>query len=279
MGKNIAKAATTFLFCDGGSCQKAKSEMAVREARAHLRNEGLWDTTHTIRTRCNGRCEDAPTWIVQPGNCWYKNVTPEKAVEIVNAHIHTVEPIEEYLLYKGGNNYITSDNERTPKPIVFKEKTTPNHASILVARAPASDQNIYPLFKKLFENPNGLKLTFPAKDELIILTKHQVDYTDTFDIAVTGSETNFTLAIGPITKAMENDVSQEIKDRKVGVVEVLWDKHNTNYICEINFKNRKGKHLVSFHIPIHNKDAWNYLLSIYLNMDSNKPKIATLLEQ
>ena len=110
MGKDISKVTTTFQFCDGGSCKKAKSELAVREARAYLRNENLWDTTHTIRTRCNGRCEDAPTWIVQPGNFWYKNLTPEKAVEIVKSHVDTQQPVNEYLLYKEGDTQLHTEN-------------------------------------------------------------------------------------------------------------------------------------------------------------------------
>ena len=89
MGKNIANTTHTFLFCDGGSCQKKGSEQVVRTARAYLRNNGLWNTTHTIKTRCNGRCEDAPTCIVSNGDYWYKELTPEKIIPIVKSHIET----------------------------------------------------------------------------------------------------------------------------------------------------------------------------------------------
>ena len=85
MGKDLANTNLTFLFCDGGSCQKAGSEQAARAARVYLRNNGHWDTTHTIKTRCNGRCEDASTCIVQPGNYWYKELTPEKVVNIIKS--------------------------------------------------------------------------------------------------------------------------------------------------------------------------------------------------
>ena len=76
MGKNLADVDYSFYHCDGGSCKKAGSENVLRDVRAHLRNNNLWDKTHSIKTRCNGRCEDAPTCIVQPGNYWYKNLTP-----------------------------------------------------------------------------------------------------------------------------------------------------------------------------------------------------------
>ncbi|NQY06255.1 MAG: (2Fe-2S) ferredoxin domain-containing protein [Flavobacteriaceae bacterium] len=279
MGKNIAKSTITFEFCDGGSCRKAKSEIAVREARAHLRNEGFWDSTHTIRTRCNGRCEDAPTWIVQPGNFWYKNVTPEKAIEIVASHTNENTPIDEYLLYKDGWDEIDSDNERTIKPVMFKQKNDSEFGEVLVARAPASDQYLYPLFKKLFEAPEGLKILLPNSEEQYVFSSHNVNYTDTFDVNINGAETNFTLAIGPITKAMENDVSEEIKSRKVGVVEVIWNQENDDYIAHVRLKNRKGKFLLLISIPLGDAYSWEYILETYLNMDSNKPKIVTTLEQ
>ncbi|CAM1374673.1 hypothetical protein [Tenacibaculum xiamenense] len=270
MGKNVAKAKTTFLFCDGGSCKKANSEMAVREARAHLRNEGLWDDTHSIRTRCNGRCEDAPTWIVEPGNFWYKNLTPKKAVEIIHSHTQNNKPIEEYLLYQNGWENLDSDNERPSKPFVFNEKTDSEYGNVLVSRSSASDQYLYPLFKKLFENYSDFSVRFPDNSETTISENHQVEYTDVFDMIVSGEETNFKLAIGPITKVMEKDVAQEIKDRKVGVAEVIWDQENSKYIGYLRLKNRKGKFLMTISIPKRNSDAWNYFLSIYLNMDINK---------
>ncbi|SEB86469.1 (2Fe-2S) ferredoxin [Tenacibaculum sp. MAR_2009_124] len=270
MGKNVAKAKTTFLFCDGGSCKKANGEMAVREARAHLRNEELWDDTHTIRTRCNGRCEDAPTWIVEPGNFWYKNLTPEKAIEIVDGHTKNNQSIPEYLLFQDGWKNMVSDNERSLKPVVFNRKTDSEYGNVLVSRSSASDQYLYPLFKKLFEHFTGFRITFPNNVEIMISKKHQVEYTDVFDMIVSGEETNFKLAIGPITKVMEKDVAQEIKDRKVGVAEVIWDRENSEYIGYLRLKNRKGKFLMTISIPKSNNDAWNYFLSIYLNMDINK---------
>jgi len=122
MGKNIANTTHTFFFCDGGSCQKAGSEKVVRAARAYLRNNGHWDTTHTIKTRCNGRCEDAPTAIVYPGGSWYKELTPEKITPIVKRHLNNTPLLDAELLYKKGWEEQASDNERPafkPKPFEF----------------------------------------------------------------------------------------------------------------------------------------------------------------
>ncbi|OEJ99138.1 hypothetical protein A8C32_08155 [Flavivirga aquatica] len=276
MGKDITKITTTFEFCDGGSCQKAKSELAVREARAYLRNEKLWDTTHTIRTRCNGRCEDAPTWIVQPGNYWYKNLTPEKAVTIVKSHIEKQEPIKDFLLYKAGDTVLNTENEKTVKPIVFKEKTDTDYGDALVARAFASDQYIYPLFQKLFNTENNLEIIFSGEKHFIDIPL-TVNYTDDFDITIKGHNINFKLAIGAITKAMEEKIAPEILERKLGVSEVIWLKNNPTLIGAIRLKNRKGKHLLTINIPKENTSIWNYILEIYLSMDLQNPRIISNL--
>ncbi|WP_459212265.1 (2Fe-2S) ferredoxin domain-containing protein [Aquimarina rhabdastrellae] len=272
MGKDLTKINTTFEFCDGGSCRKAKSELAVREARAYLRNEQLWDTTHSIRTRCNGRCEDAPTWIVQPGNYWYKNVTPEKAEEIVHSHTQNGTPLPEYLLFQKGDEAVRSDNEKTIAPIVFKEKNDVDFGQALVARASASDQYLYPVFKKLFTT--FFPFTIDHKHQLIhIENHHKVSYADAFDVDIIGTNLELKLAIGPITKAIEKEVDADVLERKVGVAEVIWTKENSTFVGAIRLKNRKGKHLITFLIPKDNTALWEYILSVYLGMDIANPRI------
>ncbi len=272
MGKDVSKVTTTFQFCDGGSCKKAKSELAVREARAHLRNNNLWDTTHTIRTRCNGRCEDAPTWIVQPGNYWYKNLTPKKAIEIVKSHTETQEPIEDYLLFKDGDSKLNTENEKILKPTSFKPKNDSEFGEILSARASASDQYIYAIFKKLFSFESGIYVSL--NDEYYTISnKHNVNYVDDFDMVISGEEINFQLAIGPITKAMEQEIDTSILNRKVGVSEVIWVTENEKYSGAIRLKNRKGKHLITLYIGKENTDIWNYIIEIYLGMDILNPRI------
>ncbi len=272
MGKDLTKVTTTFQFCDGGSCKRAHSEQAVREARAFLRNENLWDTTHTMRTRCNGRCEDAPTWIVQPGNFWYKNVSPEKAIEIANAHTKEQHPIEAYLLFKEGNAQMNSEKERKVTRPIFKPKNHDVFGQVLMASASPSDQYLYPLFKTFFEKHNQFEVLFTDKT-YTIKTAHTVSYTDIFDITVQGDEINLTFAIGPISKAIEKDTPSEILDRKIGVSNVVWYQNNSKYRGAIQLKNRKGKHLITFFIPKENTDLWHYVLEIYLDMDTNNPRV------
>ncbi|TSE10170.1 MULTISPECIES: (2Fe-2S) ferredoxin domain-containing protein [Aquimarina] len=269
MGKNIPKVTTTFQFCDGGSCQKAKSEIAVREARAYLRNEGLWDNTHTIKTRCNGRCEDAPTWIVQPGNFWYKNLTPEKAVAIMKSHTQENQPTEEYLLYQEGWSVLLTENEKTVSPPVFKCKTEEIHGEILIARAFASDQHLYPLFQYFFQTPRPIAVQVGEDSMLNIDQPHQVDYSDKYEVKITGEQLKLTLAIAGIPK----DIPEEIADRKVSVAEVIWLKKKAIFTKALRLKNKKGKHLVTMWIKEEDNKTWEHILKIYLSMSPDHIRI------
>ncbi|WP_109098275.1 ferredoxin [Aquimarina sp. AU58] len=270
MGKNLSKVNTTFQFCDGGSCQKAKGEIAIREARAYLRNNGLWDATHTIKTRCNGRCEDAPTWIVQPGNYWYKNLTPDKAVSILKSHLEEDQPVEEYLLYKEGWPELATENEKTIAPIVFKDKIDPELGEALVARSFASDQHLYPLFKYLFQEPKRIVVQQYDTATLEIKLPHYVDYTDDYEVKITGEELQLQLTIAGIPK----DISEEIADRKVSVAEVIWLKKSTIFTKAIRLKNKKGKHLVTFWIKEEDTNTWEHILTVYLGMSPNHIRIS-----
>lgn len=268
MGKNLTKVDLTFEFCDGGSCKKAQSEQAIREARACIRNNDLWDKTHTIKTRCNGRCEDAPTWVVHPGNYWYKNLTPEKAIKIITSHTENNTPVDEFLLFKNEWDQMKSDKEKIIPPVAFKQKQNIDFGNHLVARASASDQYIYPLFKFLFEQDHAFNVCL-NDNKYKIDKKHTVDYTDTVDIEVSGSVLNFKFAIGGVTKTDDG----AIQDRKVGVSEVIWLQENTIFDKAIRFKNRKGKELITFWFNKNDTVVWNYILKIYLGMDPEKPRI------
>ncbi|WP_103071740.1 (2Fe-2S) ferredoxin domain-containing protein [Aquimarina sediminis] len=270
MGKKLSKVDTTFQFCDGGSCRKAKSEIAIREARGYLRNNGLWDTTHTIKTRCNGRCEDAPTWIIQPGNFWYKNLTPDKAVSIIKSHLEKKQPVDEYLLYREGWSNVATENERSITPVVFKQKTDPILGEVLVARSFASDQHLYPLFQYLFHDPKPISVQPYDADIIEIKSSHQVDYTDDYEVKINGNELQLRLTIAGIPK----DISHEIADRKVSIAEVIWLKKTTIFTKAIRLKNKKGKHLVTLWIKEEDITTWNHILTIYLSMSPDHIKVS-----
>ncbi len=269
MGKNIQKVTTTFQFCDGGSCQKANSEIAVREARAYLRNKGVWEGTHTIKTRCNGRCEDAPTWIIQPGNFWYKNVTPDKAVVIMESHLEKDKPVEEFLLYKEGWAMMSSENEKTVPLPVFKHKIDSEHGDILIARAFASDQQLYPLFQYFFKDPKPIAVQIGEAPRSTINQPHLVDYKDPYEVKITGKQVMLALTIAAIPK----DINEDIATRKVSLAEVIWLKKKAIFTKALRLKNKKGKHLVTFWIKEDDHPTWEHILKIYLSMPNNEIRI------
>ena len=88
------------LICNGGTCLRHGGDdvtMAVREEIARL---GLDDIIHTTRTRCNGRCQDACVMIVYPQGVWYRQMTPERAKEVVRAHLDEGLPLLEWATYE-----------------------------------------------------------------------------------------------------------------------------------------------------------------------------------
>jgi len=83
---------------------------AVREEIARL---GLDDAVHTTRTRCNGRCQDACVMIVYPQGIWYRQMTPERAKEVVRAHLGEGVPMREWATYEyEGELVLTPAGER-----------------------------------------------------------------------------------------------------------------------------------------------------------------------
>ncbi|MBE7634071.1 hypothetical protein F7642_06930 [Tenacibaculum finnmarkense genomovar ulcerans] len=261
MGKNIANTTHTFLFCDGGSCQKAGSEQVTRAARAYLRNNNLWDKTHTIKTRCNGRCEDAPTCIVQPGEFWYKELTPEKITPIVKSHINN-EPLnqedETNLLYKKGWKEQISNNERAPiKPKPFELKNDAELGECFITKGFSSDQYLYPLFLYLLENPKGITLAMADKKLISFEKINAVNYSDTHTLELKTETTIIKLTIAAVPK--EN---KELQQSKISSTEYFHQKETA--LTGIRFKNKFGEILGKITFDSIENKAWEYCTKIQL---------------
>lgn len=259
MGKDLSNVTTTFFFCDGGSCQKAGSEKVVRAARAYLRNNELWDSTHTIKTRCNGRCEDAPTCIVSPGEFWYKELTPEKIIPILKSHLNEESSLESSLVYQKGWNKLASDNERdkiTPKPFQLKNEVALGEH--WVTKGFSSDQYLFPLFQYILENkPKGI-IRLSTGNSFNLKQIESVVYVEAFTMEIRFIDASIiNLTIGAIPKT----VSPEIKNEKIT---------STEYISLISggkiiqFKNNKGVLIASISFPQEENELWNYCTKIQL---------------
>ncbi len=272
MGKNLAKSKATFYFCDGGSCRKAGSEAALRTARAHLRNKGLWESTHTIKTRCNGRCEDAPTWIVQQGDYWYKNVSPQKAVRIVDSHCDLASPLASELLFERGQDHVKSDNERptTARP-VFTLSEDATLGEVYKVRGFHSDQYLYPLFQFLHESNTSAKIIRANGQVIRCSDLQEVDYSAPYHLQLKWGiteiqETSLVIALIPVTEA------EALKKQRISVCEYLVQLSSGDKV--IRLKDKVGQLVAEIHMDSEDSAIWEYCLRIQLN-NATDPLIAT----
>jgi len=258
MGKNIANTTHTFLFCDGGSCQKKGSDQVVRAARAYLRNNELWDTTHTIKTRCNGRCEDAPTCIVNPEEYWYKELTAQSIIPILESHIHNNKPVEADLLYKKEWEQLTSNNERVPiKPKPFELKNDSALGECFITKGFSSDQYLYPLFLYLSENPEGVTLDMVHKNPIQFNDIITVDYSKKYTLELATKTTIIELTIAAVPKD-----DKELQKSKISVTEYFYQKETQQ--TGIRFKNKFGVLLGKIIFDSIENKAWKYCMKIQL---------------
>ncbi|WP_166382347.1 (2Fe-2S) ferredoxin domain-containing protein [Polaribacter sp. 11A2H] len=258
MGKNIANTTHTFLFCDGGSCQKAGSEKVVRAARAYLRNNDLWDTVHTIKTRCNGRCEDAPTCIVNPGEYWYKELTADKIIPIVKSHIDKNLPVEANLLYKKEWDALKSNREIAPfKPKPFELKDDKELGECFITKGFSSDQYLYPLFLYLLENPKGVTLKMAHLKAMPFTEITAANYAKTYTLELETATDCIPLTIAGVPKE-----DKELQKSKISSTEYFYQKKINQ--TGIRFKNKFGEVIGIINFDSIDNLAWKYCTKIQL---------------
>jgi len=259
MGKDLSQVSTTFYFCDGGSCRRAGSEQVIRAARAYLRNNDFWDQTHTIRTRCNGRCENAPTCIVQPGNYWYKKLSSDKILNILEGHIFDSKPSIEDLLYGEGFEKMVSEKERAqvmPKP--FKEVEDEAWGTCWETKGFSSDQYLYPLFLFLqrvggdnnfqIENGRSWKL-----NELV-----EVDYTHDYQLKLVFSSGETILNIGSVPK------TAALKEQEAKITGSFYSLRKDTGEKKLYFKNKMGQLVATVYLSSSETVLWDYFVKIQL---------------
>jgi len=85
-------------FCNGEAClQKGGDELTVW-MRERLRQTGLANQIHTVRTRCSGFCDHAPVLVVQPDNTWYGIVDTDAGELILQSHLKHGKIVENKLI-------------------------------------------------------------------------------------------------------------------------------------------------------------------------------------
>jgi (2Fe-2S) ferredoxin len=99
------------LICNGSSCMRKGGEEATQAIRNKVTELDLDETVHTTRTRCNGRCKDAPVAIVYPSGDWYKQVTETVAHRIVEEHLAGGCSVKESIIYEyDQNGFVSPEN-------------------------------------------------------------------------------------------------------------------------------------------------------------------------
>jgi len=90
---------TTVMVCGGPGCQASNCHAVVDAVRDELSSQGLDDSVRLCVTGCHGFCEQGPIIVIEPGNIFYCQVSPEDAFEIVYQTVMNGEVIER-LLYE-----------------------------------------------------------------------------------------------------------------------------------------------------------------------------------
>lgn len=85
MGKKDFSHVEHFVFvCSGSDC-KPDSKKLQKAFKETLDKHGLKKSTTIIKTKCTGRCKEAPVVIV--GNEWVGEVTPADTERLVQKHL------------------------------------------------------------------------------------------------------------------------------------------------------------------------------------------------
>ncbi len=260
MGKNLSLAKQTFFFCDGGSCRKKGAELVVREARSFLRNNDLWESTHTIKTMCNGRCEDAPTCIVQKGDYWYKQMTPDKIISVLESHIKHDTPVNDYLLFKNGWDKVNSENELKPfKPKGFQKINDSKLGICYFTKGFSSDQYLFPLFQFLKNTNTGAVIKLANNTSYSMDDLEGVNYENPFELILTFAHNkSVSLVIGSVPKhESENLIENKVTSTEYYITEDGLRK-------QIRLKNKKGIQIAQIELDSNSSEIWDYCLNIQL---------------
>lgn len=84
-------------LCRGPHCSARGSAASAEALEQAIWEAGLLDAAELRSSGCQDHCDHGPNLLVQPDNCRYVGVTPERAVSIVQRHLVGGEPATEWL--------------------------------------------------------------------------------------------------------------------------------------------------------------------------------------
>lgn len=102
------------LICGGTGCQASGGIDVLEVLKDEVYKRGLEKEVNVIKTGCFGFCEKGPIVKVVPDNTFYIEVDKEKAVSIVEEHIISGNPVENFLYHDPETNKLISKQDEIP---------------------------------------------------------------------------------------------------------------------------------------------------------------------
>lgn len=87
------------LVCGGGGCISSNCQEVENSLNNQINNIGLSDKVNVFQTGCMGICAVGPVVLILPQRIFYTQLTPEKAIDIVNRHLANDEVCTEYTFF------------------------------------------------------------------------------------------------------------------------------------------------------------------------------------
>lgn len=120
--KDLINTKKCLFICNGGSCMKKDAEEVTQAIRRSIKDMELDDEYHTVRTRCIGRCDDAPVVMLAPENIWLQNIHPTECESLLKNIQTKGLKNSKHFLYQIGDNHINSDSVPTKLRKKLKNK-------------------------------------------------------------------------------------------------------------------------------------------------------------
>lgn len=100
---------------------KKDAEKVTQSIRKSIHDFELDDDYHTVRTRCMGRCDDAPVAMMAPDNIWLKNINHNQCDLLLSEiELNEVKTSENFL-YEMGESTINSNSIPTKYRTTIKK--------------------------------------------------------------------------------------------------------------------------------------------------------------
>ncbi len=87
-----------------GSCARKNAEAVFRKFRAELSARGLGNEYKATKSGCLAACKKGVTAVVYPEGVWYRGLTEDDVVTIIERHFISGEPVQELRLFPDKEN-------------------------------------------------------------------------------------------------------------------------------------------------------------------------------